>query len=58
MPDYDRFNLAGPTKDIMDLFTKRVYDLAGILKVKVSLNGKNIGIKNFAEYVKLYQEEN
>jgi len=33
---------------------KRVYDMAGILKVKVYLNGKIVPIKNFKDYVGLY----
>lgn len=36
------------------LMKKRVYDMAGILKVKVYLNGKLIPIKNFKDYVSLY----
>ena len=36
------------------LLKKRVYDMAGILKVQVHLNGKEIGIKNFKEYVMMY----
>ena len=48
--------------DIVNLFTKRAYDLAGVVntKVKVWLNNKKINIKDFDEYVKLYldNEEN
>lgn len=42
--------------DIVALFTKRAYDMAGCTdsKVRVLLNGKQIGIKSFPEYVDLY----
>jgi DNA topoisomerase-2 len=38
------------------LLKKRVYDMAGILKVKVYLNDKLIPIRNFSDYVRLYME--
>jgi hypothetical protein len=31
-----------------------VYDMAGILKVKVLLNGKEIKTKSFNQYVNMY----
>jgi len=36
-------------EDIVALFTKRVYDMAGVTdqRVKVQLNGTEISIKNF-----------
>lgn len=38
--------------DIISLFTRRVYDIAGITRgVKVSINGKRIPIKTFKDYV-------
>lgn len=40
--------------DMRSLLEKRVYDMAGILKVKVFLNAKEIKIKNFNQYVDLY----
>lgn len=39
---------------MMALLKKRVYDMAGILKVKVYLNGSPTPIKNFKDYVLLY----
>ncbi len=41
---------------IVNLMTKRVYDLAGIFagKIKVYLNGERIQINKFEEYVDLY----
>ncbi|OMJ76839.1 hypothetical protein SteCoe_23685 [Stentor coeruleus] len=55
-PDLERFGMTILDKDIVDLMTKRVYDLAGITdqKVKVFLNDKEIKLKNFQEYVELY----
>lgn len=40
--------------DIISLMTKRAYDLAGISKVKVMLNGKTIPVNNFQKYTDLY----
>lgn len=55
-PDLQRFGMNRLDKDIVDLMTKRVYDLAGITdrKVKVFLNDQEIKIKNFQEYVEMY----
>ena len=43
-------------EDIVGLLMKRAYDMAGLTdrKVKVTLNGKQIKIKNFQEYIDLY----
>ncbi len=55
-PDYKRFDLEGLTPDIIALFKKRVYDLAGVLKGKVTiyLNDELIPIKNFEDYIDMY----
>ena len=56
-PDYERFSLKGITDDILSLFTKIAYDTAmtvSLNKVEVILNGELIKIKNIADYVKLY----
>jgi DNA topoisomerase-2 len=55
-PDYKRFNLKNITDDIYELFSKRVYDIAGSLngKVKVFLNDEYIPIKSFEDYVNMY----
>lgn len=47
-------------EDIVSLLTKRAYDLAGISKVKVILNGRRIEVKDFQSYCDLYlkNEEN
>lgn len=55
-PDLAKFNMTRLDPDIVALFTKRAYDMAGCTdsKVKVQLNGKQIEIKSFPEYVDLY----
>jgi DNA topoisomerase-2 len=55
-PDLKRFKMDRLDEDIVALFTKRVYDMAGCTdsKVKVQLNGSEIPIKNFKQYVDLY----
>lgn len=42
--------------DIVALFTKRAYDMAGVTdgKVRVKLNGTALQVRNFSEYVDLY----
>jgi DNA topoisomerase-2 len=43
--------------DIVSLFEKRAYDIAALTankKVKVSLNGKRLEVKNFSNYVDMY----
>lgn len=42
--------------DIVALFTKRVFDIAGVTegKVKVVLNGNPIPVRNFVDYTDLY----
>lgn len=39
IPDFEKFQLKKLTPDIINLFKKRVYDMAGILKCSVYLNG-------------------
>jgi DNA topoisomerase-2 len=46
--------MKGLSREMTALLKKRVYDMAGILKVNVHLNGKVIAIKNFKEYVMMY----
>lgn len=55
-PDLQKFGMQRLDKDIVDLLTKRVYDLAGITdkRVKVFLNDSEIKVKNFQEYIGLY----
>lgn len=58
-PDYERFNLEGLTEDIIGLFKKRVYDIAGTSykKMKVWFNDEKIEINNFKQYIDLYIPE-
>ncbi|XP_064646411.1 DNA topoisomerase 2-alpha-like isoform X2 [Lineus longissimus] len=55
-PDLDKFKMTVLDKDIVDLFTKRAYDIAAACHggVKVFLNGKRLPIKNFRDYVEMY----
>lgn len=53
-PDFKRFQLTKLTPDMVSLLKKRVYDIAGIVKVKVYLNSKLIPIPSFKEYIKKY----
>ncbi|KAM0790561.1 hypothetical protein ACM66B_004430 [Microbotryomycetes sp. NB124-2] len=54
-PDLARFNMTDFDDDTVALLTKRVYDMAGIVKgVKVWLNGKQIRVRDFKAYVQMY----
>jgi len=57
-PDFEKFGIKTLTDDMISLFEKRVYDLAGTLEgVSVYLNEKILSIKTFQDYIKLYFEE-
>lgn len=57
IPDYPKFNFENLTLDLLKLFKKRAYDLAGILKsTNVHWNKEVIDISNFIDYVKLYYD--
>lgn len=59
-PDFAKFGMPdGMDEDLLALFTKRVYDLAGVVrKVKVYLNGTRIEIQNFKQYIELFVKKN
>lgn len=57
-PDLSFFGMDKFDEDIISLFTKRVYDMAGILNdCSVFLNGNKIAINNFSEYCKQYLQD-
>jgi len=54
-PDFEKFGITELTPDMIGLFEKRVYDLAGTLEgINVYLNDVLIPIKTFHDYIKLY----
>ena len=49
-PDLAKFKMDSLDKDIVDLFTRRAYDIAAAAKgVKVILNGKRLPVRTFSE---------
>jgi DNA topoisomerase-2 len=57
-PDYKRLGLPGGlSPDMLALFKRRVYDIASITdkSVKVKFNGQVVPVRNFLQYVDLYQ---
>jgi len=54
--DLKRFRMESLDNDIVALFTKRAYDMAGVSdrRVQVKLNGKLLQIKDFKDYCDLY----
>ena len=55
-PDFKRFHMDGLTKEIKDLMSKRVYDIAGVTDkdTKIFLNDEIIQVKTFEKYVDMY----
>lgn len=53
-PDLPRFGMPAFQGDIVAILKKRVYDLAGISKLRVFLNKKLIKVTNFSKYVDFY----
>ncbi|XP_048776509.2 DNA topoisomerase 2-alpha-like isoform X2 [Ostrea edulis] len=57
-PDLEKFKMTSLTKDTVDLFTRRAYDIAAAARgVKVFLNGKKLPVKNFKDYIHLYLKD-
>ena len=58
-PDYKRLNIKNLSNDMIKLFQRRVYDIAGITTsdVKVKFNNEPLKINDFKSYVKLYLDE-
>uniref|UniRef100_T1IP94 DNA topoisomerase 2 n=1 Tax=Strigamia maritima TaxID=126957 RepID=T1IP94_STRMM len=58
-PDLSKFNMTELNNDIVALFSRRAYDIAGCSRgVKVFLNGKRLPVKNFKDYIDLYVRNN
>ncbi|GLE00849.1 hypothetical protein PINS_up009646 [Pythium insidiosum] len=56
-PDLERFKMSSLDEDIVALFKKRVYDVAGVTdkSLNVYLNDEKVSIKSFPDYVQLYK---
>ena len=53
-PDFERLELVGYTRDIVQLYTRHVLDAAMLSGVSVYLNGKIISVKSLSQYAALY----
>lgn len=60
-PDLEKFKMSSLDEDIVSLFSKRAYDIAGSMArsdgktLAVTLNGNKIPVKKFTDYLKLYK---
>lgn len=56
-PDLQRFKLKSLSDDLIGVMQKKTYDIKACVnkKVKVLYNNKNINIKDFIDYTKLYK---
>lgn len=58
-PDFEKFGMTELEDDSIALMSKRVYDSAGIIgkNTKIFLNGEQIKVKSFSEYVDMYLQD-
>lgn len=57
-PDLSKFKMSKLDKDIVALFSRRAFDVAGSTRgVKVYLNGKKLPVSGFKEYVELFTKD-
>ena len=59
IPDYKRLGLKGLSDDMLKLFQRRVYDIAGITTkdVKVKYNEEQLPVKDFGQYIQLFNDQ-
>ena len=59
IPDYKRLGLKGLSDDMLKLFQRRVYDIAGITTkdVKVKYNEEQLPVKDFNQYIQLFNDQ-
>lgn len=58
-PDLEKFKMQSLDADIVDLMSRRAYDVAASTRgVAVFLNGKKLPIKTFKDYIDLYIKDN
>ena len=59
IPDYKRLGLKGLSDDMLNLFQRRVYDIAGITTkdVKVKYNEDLLPVKDFGQYIQLFNDQ-
>jgi len=58
-PDYERLQLPNLSQEMVKLFQRRVYDIAGITPkdVKVKFNNELLKVNDFQSYIKMYLNE-
>ena len=59
IPDYKRLGIEGLSDDMLKLFQRRVYDIAGITTkdVKVKYNEEQLPVKDFNQYIQLFNDQ-
>ena len=57
LPDYARFGCTGLTPDMKSLLVRRVYDLAGINRATVYLNGTKLVVRHFQHFTELFLDK-
>tara|TARA_Y100000389_G_scaffold178006_1_gene190770 strand:- start:565 stop:3858 length:3294 start_codon:yes stop_codon:yes gene_type:complete len=59
LPDYERLQLPNLSVEMVKLFQRRVYDIAGITPkdLKVKFNNEVLKVNDFQSYIKMYLDE-
>uniref|UniRef100_A0A6C0EU23 DNA topoisomerase (ATP-hydrolyzing) n=1 Tax=viral metagenome TaxID=1070528 RepID=A0A6C0EU23_9ZZZZ len=59
IPDYARLGVEGLSENMIKLFQRRVYDIAGITSkdVKVKYNEQLLPIKDFNQYIQIFNDQ-
>jgi len=59
IPDYKRLGVEGLSENMLKLFQRRVYDIAGITSkdVKVKYNEQLLPIKDFNQYIQIFNDQ-
>lgn len=59
LPDFERFNLTGWSKDMIEIFKRRAYEVAACSGgVKVKFNNDIIPVKRFKDFSSMFLESN
>ncbi|KAJ3436308.1 DNA topoisomerase/gyrase [Anaeramoeba flamelloides] len=57
-PDLEKFGVKSLDNDLISIFKKRVYDIAGTIRgIRVYLNGNKLEIRNFQQYCENYTSQ-
>ena len=56
-PDFKKFKTENFSKEMIQLIERRIIDIVGLSRIKITINDKDIKQNNFESYLKLYNSE-